>query len=46
MAVQTVTYGSETWTLIKSRGKKTESAKIKFCRDTMGYTLKDQLRKQ
>jgi hypothetical protein len=44
MAIPTLTYSSETWTLTKKQRQKIETAEMKFLRNVAGYTLKDQIR--
>jgi hypothetical protein len=44
MAVPTLTYSSETWTLTKKQRQKIETAEIKFLRNVARYTLKDKIR--
>jgi hypothetical protein len=44
MAVPTLTYNSETWTLTKKQRQKIETAEIKFLRNVTRYTLKDKIR--
>jgi hypothetical protein len=42
VAVLTLTYASENWTINRSDEKETESTKMKFLRPVAGYTLLDQ----
>jgi predicted DNA-binding protein (UPF0278 family) len=44
MAIPTLTYSSETWTLTKKQRQNIETAEMKFLRNVAGYTLKDQIR--
>jgi hypothetical protein len=45
MAIPTLTYRSETWTLTKRQRQrqKIETTEMKFLRNVAGYTLKDQI---
>jgi hypothetical protein len=45
MAVPTLTYGSEIWTITKKKQEeKIETAEIKFLKRVAGYRRKDQIR--
>jgi hypothetical protein len=44
MAVPTLTYASENWTISRSDKKKIDSAEMKFLRSVAGYTVLDQKR--
>jgi hypothetical protein len=44
MAVPTLTYGSEIWTITKKQEAKFETAEIKFLMSAAGYARKDQIR--
>ena len=44
MALPTLLYGSENWTLTKGHASRMQAAEMRFLRDVAGYTLHDHRR--
>jgi hypothetical protein len=46
MAIPTLLYGSECWTLTKRQKKRLEAAEMRFLRSVAGYSLIDHTRNE
>ena len=46
MAISTLLYGSETWTLKKTDETAIQSSELKFLRNVKGYSIMDKIRNE